>query len=130
MDAELLPAIDLWNVGEYLLAEEEFEHIWLTEVGARRQCLRGLIHAAMGFHYMSMCDISSARSKLSSASAILAGFAADFLGLDLDGLRAGIAATRAALDTAGENGPFNPAGVPIPRLAPAAAGLVPHEGQP
>jgi len=130
MDAELLPGIDLWNVGEYLLAEEEFEHIWLTEAGERRQCLRGLIHAAMGFHYMSMRDIPSARSKLSSAGAILAGFAEDFIGLDLDGLRAGIAATRAALDSVGENGSFNPAGVPVPRLAPAAAGLAPHEGQP
>ncbi|HSB79546.1 MAG TPA: DUF309 domain-containing protein [Candidatus Methylomirabilis sp.] len=129
MDAELLPGIALWNVDEYLLAEEEFERVWLTEVGARRRYLRGLIHAAMGFHYMSLRDISSARSKLTSAGAILAGFAADFLGLDLHGLRAGIAAARAALERAGEDKLFDPAGVPVPRLAPAAAGLVAHEEQ-
>lgn len=129
MDAEILPGIALWNGGEYLLAEEEFESIWLTEVGARRQCLRGLIHAAMGFHYMRMGDISSARSKLSSASAILARFAADFLGLDLDGLRAGIAAAQVALKTAGEDGSFDLAGVSIPCLTPATAGSTRQEGQ-
>lgn len=129
MDAELLPGIVLWNVGEYLLAEEEFERVWLTEVGARRRYLRGLIHAAMGFHYMSVSDISSARSKLSSARAILAGFAADFLGLDLHGLRSGIAAARAALERAEGDQLFDPAGVPVPRLAPAVAGLAAHEEQ-
>jgi DUF309 family protein family protein len=127
MDAELLPGIDLWNVGEYLLAEEQFEDIWLREVGARRRCLRGLIHAAMGFHYLSLRDFSSACSKLSLASAILAGLAADSLGLDLQGLRAGIAAAHAALETAREDGSLNPADVPVPRLAPAATGPAPHE---
>ena len=130
MDAEMLLGVTLWNAGEYLPAEEEFEHIWLTEVGARRQCLRGLIHAAMGFHYMSMRYLSSARSKLSSASAILVRFAADFLGLDLDGLRVGIAAARAALETVGEDGSVDPAGVVVPRLAPAVAGRARPEEQP
>jgi DUF309 family protein family protein len=129
MDAELLPGIDLWNAGEYLLAEERFEDIWLREVGARRRCLRGLIHAAMGFHYLSLRDFSSACSKLSLAGAILAGFAADSLGLDLEGLRAGIAAAHSALQAAGEDGSLDPADVPVPRLAPAAAGPAPHEGQ-
>ena len=130
MDVEMLSGIAFWNGGEYLPAEEEFENIWLTEVGPRRQCLRGLIHAAMGFHYLRMGDISSARSKLSSASAILARFAADFLGLDLDGLRAGIGAAQAALETVEGDGFFDLAGVPIPCLAPATAAGMRHEGQP
>ena len=129
MEAELLPGFLLWNAGEYLLAQEEFEHLWLAEVGARRQCLRGLIHAAMGFHYVTLRDISSAQSKLTSATTILAGLAADSLGLDLDGLRAGIAAVRARLDGAEEGGSVDPEGVPFPRLVLAAA-AAPHDRQP
>ena len=129
MEAELLPGFLVWNAGEYLLAQEEFEHLWLAEVGARRQCLRGLIHAAMGFHYVTLRDISSAQSKLSSATTILARLAADSLGLDLDGLRSGIAVVRAGLDGAEDDGSVDPKGVPFPRLVPAAA-AAPHEGQP
>jgi hypothetical protein len=129
MEAELLPGFLLWNAGEYLLAQEEFEHLWLAEVGARRQCLRGLIHAAMGFHYVIVRDISSAQSKLSSATTILASLAADSLGLELDGLRAGIAVVRARLDGAEGDWSVDPKGVPFPCLVPAAA-AAPHERQP
>ncbi|HSB71270.1 MAG TPA: DUF309 domain-containing protein [Candidatus Methylomirabilis sp.] len=129
MDGELLSGIDLWNAGEYLRAEEEFEHLWLTEAGARRRCLRGLVHAAMGFHYMTVRDVPSARSKLSSAASILAGFASHVLGLDLDALRTGIAGARVALEAAGQDGSFDPAGVPVPRLVSGAAVAAPQEAQ-
>ena len=129
MNGELLSGIDLWNAGEYLRAEEELEHAWLTEAGARRRCLRGLVHAAMGFHYMTLRDVSSARSKLSSAASILAGFTSDVLGLDLDALRAGIAGARVALEGAGDDGSFDPAGVPVPRLVSGVAVAAPQEEQ-
>jgi DUF309 family protein family protein len=130
MDAELLPGFILWNAGEYLLAQEEFEHLWLAEIGARRQCLRGLIHAAMGAHYVSMGDAPSARSKLASAAGILDGVAPETIGLDLDRLRAGLAAARAALDLLREDRALDPGGIPIPPLLAAPAGAAWREARP
>lgn len=121
MDDELGPGIDLWNAGQYVEAHEEFEHLWMTEVGPRRHFLRGLIHAAMGFHYVTVGDTMSARSKLASAAGLLDGFAGDFLGLEVDGLRAGIGAVRAALEVPGGAGSLDVERVRFPRLVPVAA---------
>jgi len=96
VDEELRPGVALWEAGRYVEAHEEFEHLWLVEVGPRRHFLRGLVHAAMGFHYLTVGDLISARSKLASAANLLDGFPGDFLGLDVDGLRAGILASQAA----------------------------------
>jgi predicted metal-dependent hydrolase len=122
IDAELAEGVALWEAGRYVEAHEEFEQLWLREVGPRRHFLRGLVHAAMGFHYLTVGDTLSARSKLSSAADLLDGFPADFLGLDVDGLRAGITGMRAILDAAGDAGPVDPGQVVIPRLAPARPG--------
>lgn len=122
MDEELSVGVASWNARDYLQAQEEFEHLWRVEVGPRRQLLRGLIHAAMGFHYATMRDLLSARSKLSSAAALLDGFAGDFCGLDVEGLRAGIALARARLEEAEGGPPQGTAGPPILGLLPAVAG--------
>lgn len=122
VDEELRHGIALWEAGQYVEAHEEFEQLWLVEVGPRRHFLRGLVHAAMGFHYVTMGDTGSARSKLRSAADLLDGFAGDYLGLDVDGLRAGIAAVRAALDAAGDATPVDPGCLRIPRLVPASGG--------
>ncbi|MFI5338377.1 MAG: DUF309 domain-containing protein [Candidatus Methylomirabilales bacterium] len=121
-DEELRHGIALWEAGRYVEAHEEFEQLWLTEVGRRRHFLRSLIHAAMGFHYVTVGDTVSAWSKLGSAGSLLEGFAGDFLGLDVDGLRAGIAATRNVLEAARDATPVDPRRVPIPRLTPAPDG--------
>ncbi len=99
VDEELREGVAFWEAGQYVEAHEEFERLWLGEVGPRRHFLRGLVHAAMGFHYLTVGDTVSARSKLGSAANLLEGFAGDFLGLDVDGLRVGIGAVRAALKT-------------------------------
>jgi predicted metal-dependent hydrolase len=122
VDEELRQGVVLWEAGRYVEAHEEFEQLWLAEVGGRRHFLRGLIHAAMGFHYVTVGDTVSAWSKLGSAGRLLEGFAGDFLGLDVDGLRAGIAAARNVLEAARDATPVNPRCVPIPRLTPAPDG--------
>jgi hypothetical protein len=119
VDEELRNSVALWDAGRYLEAEEEFEQLWLVEVGLRRHFLRGLVHAAMGFHYVTMGDTLSARSKLTSAAGLLDGFTGDFLGLDVDGLRDGIARVRAVLDADRETTPVSSGHVAIPRLVPA-----------
>jgi predicted metal-dependent hydrolase len=114
---ELREGITLWEAGRYVEAHEEFEQLWLVEVGPRRHFLRGLVHAAMGFHYVTMGDTVSAGSKLRSAADLLDGFPGDFLGLDVDGLRAGIAGARATLEMKGNAAPREPGRVVIPHLA-------------
>jgi predicted metal-dependent hydrolase len=123
VDEELLPGVALWKAGRYVEAHEEFEHLWLVEVGPRRHFLRGLVHAAMGFHYLTSGDVISARSKLASASNLLDGFPGDFLGLDVDGVRAGILASRAVLEAGGHNAPMDHGGLAIPHLTPRVTGL-------
>ncbi len=118
VDEELREGIALWEAGRYLEAHEAFEQLWLTEVGPRRHFLRGLIHAAMGFHYVTVGDTASAWSKLGSASSLLQGFTGDFLGLDVDGLRLGIAAARTVLETARDTTPATLPCILIPRLTP------------
>lgn len=116
VDEELRHGVLLWQAGQYVEAHEEFEQLWLVEVGPRRHFLRGLVHAAMGFHYLTVGDLLSARSKLASAAGLLDGFPGGFLGLDVDGLRAGIAASRAVLETGGHAASLDAGRVIVPRL--------------
>ena len=130
VDEELREGIALWGAGQYVEAHEEFEQLWLTEVGPRRHFLRGLIHAAMGFHYVAVGDTESAWSKLGSAGSLLEGFAGDFLGLDVDGLRAGITAARIVLEPARDGTATGPQRIVIPRLTPASGGAAVRETEP
>lgn len=131
VDEELRKGVALWEAGRYVEAHEEFEQQWLTEVGPRRHFLRGLIHAAMGFHYVTVGDTVSAWSKLGSAGSLLEGFAGNFLGLNVDGLRVGIAATRIVLEAARETTPGDHLRrILIPRLTPRAGGSAFREAEP
>jgi len=98
MNDELLPGITAWNAGQYCEAADRFEDVWVGEVGPQRECLRGLIHAALGLHYAVATDVDAAVAKLAIAERLLAPFPADFLGLDLEGLRSRVAAIRARLE--------------------------------
>jgi predicted metal-dependent hydrolase len=122
MEEELQAGIFLWNGGQYVEAHEAFEDLWMGEVGPRRHFLRGLVHAAMGFHYATVQDADSARSKLASAADLLDGFPGDFLGLDVNGLRAGVSAVRMALEPPGGPAMADSILAAIPRLAPAPVG--------
>jgi hypothetical protein len=122
MEDELLPGIASWNAGEFCATADRFEDVWVGEVGARRECLRGLIHAAMGLHYAVSGDVGAARSKLATAARLLAPFPADFLGLDLDGLRSGVGEIRRHCEAIG-NQRIPPVALKdgwMPRLTPAS----------
>jgi hypothetical protein len=104
MDDELLSGIAAWNAGEFAEAADRFEDVWFGEVGARRKCLRGVIHAALGLHYVVAQDVDAALSKLSTAARLLTPFPADFLGLDLHSLRCAVGAIQARLAAVRERG--------------------------
>jgi hypothetical protein len=87
-----------WNAGRYSEAADRFVEVWAGEVGQRRACLRGVIHAAMGLHYLGVGDLERARAKLKTAARLLDTLPGDACGLDLNDLRAGLAAIRTCLD--------------------------------
>jgi len=122
LDGELFSGVASWNAGRFCEAADRFEDVWVGEVGARRACLRGLIHVAMGLHYLGVEDAERARAKLATAARLLEPLAADELGLDLGHLRSGVALIRARLEA--EKGGGDPLvairGVPLPRLRAAS----------
>jgi hypothetical protein len=129
MGDELLPGVEAWNAAEFAEAADRFEEVWVGEVGARRACLRGVIHAAMGLHYVVAHDVDAALSKLSTAARLLAPLPADVLGLDLGGLRSAIGAIQVRLAAVRERG--DPSGVLgaeiLPRLCVVAAAEQPRD---
>jgi predicted metal-dependent hydrolase len=130
LDEELREGVALWEAGWYVEAHEAFEQLWLTEVGPRRHFLRGLIHAAMGFHYVTVGDTVSAWSKLNSAGSLLQGFTSDFLGMNVDGLRDGIAAARTVLEAARDATPVTLRCILIPRLTLESGSAAVRETEP
>ena len=130
MDEDFHLGMALWNADQYVEAHEAFERLWMVEVGPRRHFLRGLVHAAMGFHYVTRQDTVSARSKLSSAAGLLDGFPGDFLGLDVDGLRAGLTSLLAELEAGRDPMALEAGGRAIPGLHFQSAGASLPEAKP
>jgi predicted metal-dependent hydrolase len=67
-DVETLEAVRTYNAGHYLEAHELFELIWMRQGGARKIFYQGLVHVAMGFHYLVAGDFDRASAKLQRAS--------------------------------------------------------------
>jgi Domain of unknown function (DUF309) len=124
MDKELHLGVALWNGGRFSEAADRFEDVWVGELGVRRECLRGLIHAAMGLHYAAAGDVDAARSKLAMAARLLAPLPADFMGLDLDGLRSEVGALRVRIEAKDipDGPPVGPSDECFPRLRVLPAG--------
>jgi hypothetical protein len=96
-DAAFWTGVAHWRRGRYLDALEVFEALWAGEVGGRRRFLQGVIHTTMGSYYLTKQDWPSAESKLASAAGLLADVRDEVPGVDVHGLRTGIAEARAAL---------------------------------
>ncbi len=130
MDDALDPIIASWNTGRFAEAADRLEEVWAGEVGARRECLRGMIHVAMGLYYAGVGDGDAARSKLTMAQRLLAPFAGNVLGVDVVDLRTAVAAILTRVEQGGsQNGPSGfLGGVSVPRLD-AGFATVRHEVQ-
>ena len=121
LDDDTLEAVHTYNAGQYLEAHEQFELIWMTKGGAEKIFYQGLVHVAMGFHYLVAGDFDRASAKLQRAAELLEDFAADFLGFSVEQLRASIAFCRHRLAELGVTGIGRFDTSLIPRLD-----LVPH----
>ena len=104
LDAETLEAVRTYNAGNYLEAHELFELIWMTRGGAEKIFYQGLVHVAMGFHYLIVGDFDRAVAKLRRAAEILEDFAPDFLRFDVEALRRSIGSCRRRLAELGVSG--------------------------
>ena len=104
LDEETLEAVRTYNTGQYLEAHELFELIWMTKGGAEKIFYQGLVHVAMGFHYLVAGDFDRASAKLRRSAELLEDFAADFLGFDVETLRRSIASCRHRLAELGVSG--------------------------
>ncbi len=116
LDADTLEAVRTYNGGHYLEAHELFELIWMTKGGADRIFYQGLVHVAMGFHYLIVGDFDRAAAKLRRAAELLDDFAADYLGLDVETLRRSLASCRDRLAELGGSGISRFDRTLIPRL--------------
>lgn len=115
VDPELDEGVRLFNRGEFCDSHERFEEEWMVEVGPRKWFLKGLVHTAMGFHYITHDDFPKGMSLLQSGLDLLEGFADDFMGMDVAGFRAAVARCRGELATLGPAGEaaMDPARFPV-----------------
>lgn len=122
MDRELEEGARLFNAQAFCDSHERFEEEWMVEVGPRKWFLKGLVHTAMGFHYLTHGDYPKGMSLLRSGMDLLDGFADDFMGLDVGGFRAALGQCRRTLEDLGPEGAgtLDPALLPIIRSAPDA----------
>ena len=116
VDDDTVEAIRTYNAGHYLDAHELFELIWMTRGGAEKIFYQGLVHVAMGFHYLVAGDFDRASAKLQRADELLGDFAVDFLGFDVETLRGSVASCRHRLRELGESGVTRFETTLIPRL--------------
>ncbi|HEY7678520.1 MAG TPA: DUF309 domain-containing protein [Candidatus Methylomirabilis sp.] len=104
MDPELAEGVRLFNAREFCESHERFEEEWMVEVGPRKWFLKGLVHTAMGFHYVTHADYPKGMSLLRSGMHLLDGFADDFMGMDVAGFRAAAGRCREELERLGPQG--------------------------
>ncbi|MBI2902560.1 MAG: DUF309 domain-containing protein [Candidatus Methylomirabilis oxyfera] len=121
LDFETLEAVRTYNTGHYLEAHELFELIWMRRGGAQKIFYQGLVHVAMGFHYLVAGDFDRASAKLHRAAGLLDDVPVDFLGFDVGTLRDALAISRRRLAEHGASGITRFDRSLVPRLT-----LLPH----
>ena len=107
-------AIEHFNAEEYREALLVFEQLWVAE---RSEFLRGLIQLCNALNQLRLGLITSPRYLLSRADMLLAPYAPRHAGLDVDSLRAYIAAVRALIPDDLETGAGSVAWEDVPRLS-------------
>lgn len=98
-EARFIAGIDEFNRGNYFEAHEEWEAVWLEQIGADKVLCQALVQIAAGYHKLSLGGASGARKLLERGLALLRATDTTHAGLscatfcgdvaaDLDRLRA------------------------------------------
>ena len=101
-EALLKHGILLFNKGRFWEAHEAWEELWKRREEESRIFFQGIIQAAAGFHrILEKPLLNGAVRNLDKAMLKLRLFPAEFLGIDVEGLRTAIAVAQRVLTTGG-----------------------------
>ena len=84
----LAEGVRLFNEGYFFEAHEILEDAWHIERGEPRRFLQGLIQVCAGCHHWSNANATGAMSLFNKALDKFRGYPAEYLGINLDDLRA------------------------------------------
>jgi uncharacterized protein len=87
-DRALDRGISEFNSGKFFECHDTLEEIWHGTRGAARDFLQGLIQIAVGFYHLGNANTTGGRSQFEKALAKLTPYPRQYLGVDLDALRA------------------------------------------
>jgi uncharacterized protein len=107
----LAEGLQCYNSGEFFLAHEHWEGVWLKCEQPEKTFLQALIQITAAFHHLQRENLTGAASLLRAALRRLDAFPASFGGIAVEDLRASVRAWLLALN--GENGPLRP---PVPQI--------------
>ena len=82
----LAEGLACYHSGQFFLAHEHWEAVWLTLPQPEKDFLQALIQVAAAFHHLQRGNLAGARSLLTRALRRLRACPADFGGISLDQL--------------------------------------------
>jgi uncharacterized protein len=107
----LAEGLECYKSGEFFLAHEHWEGVWLKCDEPEKTFLQALIQITAAFHHLQRNNLRGAASLLRAALRRLDAFPAVFGGIAVEDLRASVCAWLRALD--GEDPSLRP---PIPHI--------------
>jgi len=107
----LAEGLRCYEGGEFFLAHEHWEGVWLTCAEPDKTFLQALIQIAAAFHHLQRKNLIGAASLLRAALGRLDAFPAAYGGIEVEELRANVNAWLLALDR--EDPSLRP---PIPQI--------------
>ena len=107
----LVEGLRCYEGGEFFLAHEHWEGVWLTCAEPEKTFLQALIQITAAFHHLQRKNFAGSASLLRAALRRLDAFPAAFGGIEVEELRANVNAWLLALDR--EDPSLRP---PIPQI--------------
>jgi hypothetical protein len=94
----LAEGLQCYKSGEFFLAHEHWEGVWLKCEEPEKTFLQALIQITAAFHHLQRKNLRGAASLLRAALGRLDAFPAAYGGIEVENLRAGVRAWRLALE--------------------------------
>ena len=113
----LAEGLACYHRGEFFVAHEHWETVWLTLRQPEKDFLQALIQVAAAFHHLERSNLAGARSLLARALRRLSACPPHFGGIRLDRLRTELHDTLQRLTSAAD-----PASLSAPPIRPSGEG--------
>jgi len=107
----LAEGLRCYGDGEYFLAHEHWESVWLQCEEPEKTFLQALIQITAAFHHLQKKNLKGTASLLRAALRRLDAFPANYAGIEVEAVRESVRAWLQLLDC-GEPAP----GMPVPRI--------------